>query len=525
MKMSTSASLVLLSILLSIAPSLSYRMNAALGPRRESTRNPVQLQNEASSAPSGMALCWEKTVSTSSDSTSINAEPEVQAFPDSSFLLTFRGDTSGIYSQGVYAQRFSLEGKKLGSEFRVNSFSRGGVQTHPRVTVLSTGRFAVTWISSQQSLSQAPNRADVYLQVFDLNGNPLTTDVRVSDNYHNWYIYSPDITALSNGDLIISWLEKQDPNVRGKAHLYVRRFDPLGFPVDTPRVVVMDAGLTQYPAALKDGGYAIAWQAWTGLPDQDEFHWLSIYGKVFDENSRELTANLALNIHQTGNQQNVSISALPSAGFVGTWAMHDFLNAREGIYGQVFTSSGQKVHTQDISLDSVLPDPANATSVCKDNPQVTALPDGNFATVWVVFDGTYNRTLRSCSGLNRYICLNAFTTAGAALPWTDEKSACFAADKTSSPISPYPAPHLAALPNGEIVVAYAKERRGIVLRKYSYTGCKTVHAGDDGTAWALIVVLTFLVGISFGAAMYHHHITFRLKHMPRSAPVDAHHVH
>ena len=79
-------------------------------------------------------------------------------------------------SAGIYGQRFSADGARLGGEFAVNTY-KPGTQNYACVAMDGAGNFVVSWKSSLQDGSGY----GIYAQRFGTAGQPLSGEFRVND--------------------------------------------------------------------------------------------------------------------------------------------------------------------------------------------------------------------------------------------------------------------------------------------------------------------------------------------------------
>lgn len=122
--------------------------------------------------------------------------------------------------QGIYGQRFSPTGAKLGGEFLVNQTLPYNQRT-PALARLSDGRFAVAWISEQQrstfgaianntngALSTAVGMAsvDIYARVFNANGTPAGNEFLVNSAAN--ICANPSLAPSADGGFLAAWSEK-----------------------------------------------------------------------------------------------------------------------------------------------------------------------------------------------------------------------------------------------------------------------------------------------------------------------------
>jgi hypothetical protein len=125
--------------------------------------------------------------------------PSVTGLSGGGFVVTwqsFLGDTSDY---GIYGQLFDSTGNKVGSEFPVKSYTNN-VQMKPSVTGLSGGGFVVAWHSYLWDTS----RYDIYGQLFDSTGNKVGSEFRVN-TYTNDDQVNPSVTSLSGEGFVVTW--------------------------------------------------------------------------------------------------------------------------------------------------------------------------------------------------------------------------------------------------------------------------------------------------------------------------------
>jgi hypothetical protein len=116
------------------------------------------------------------------------------------FVATWQSYGQDGSYDGVYGQIFDSSGNKLGSEFRVNTYTIG-TQGWPSVAGLSGDGFVVTW----QSYGQDGSSHGIYGQIFDSSGNKLGSEFRVN-TYTNNEQSTVSVAGLSGGGFVATWL-------------------------------------------------------------------------------------------------------------------------------------------------------------------------------------------------------------------------------------------------------------------------------------------------------------------------------
>jgi methionine-rich copper-binding protein CopC len=204
--------------------------------------------------------------------------PSITSVPDGGFGISCSATPQDGSKFGVYGQRFDSNGNKVGSEFQVNTWTTDNQQV-PSIASLSNGGFVVVWSGVGQSDS-----AGVYGQRFDSNGNKVGSEFRVNtwttDN--QWY---PSITSLSNGGFVVVWqsgcydpCSGQDGSLWG---VYGQRFDSNGNKVGSEfHVNTWTTNQQSWPSitSLPNGGFVVVWQS-----NGQDGSGYGVYGRIFSQ--------------------------------------------------------------------------------------------------------------------------------------------------------------------------------------------------------------------------------------------------
>ena len=138
------------------------------------------------------------------------------------------------------------------------------------------------------------------------------------------------------------------------------------------------------PAATGDGaGFVIVWHGRQGTP----VNRLGILGQRYNVGGITLGMEFVINtipLEDRADELYPEVARLPTGGFVVVWEGYDGQDgSEEGIFGQRFASTGEKVGTE-FQVNSY-------TSGKQKRPQVAAGPDEPFIVVWT--DDSYRRTV------------------------------------------------------------------------------------------------------------------------------------
>lgn len=116
----------------------------------------------------------------------------------------------------VYAQRYNAAGVKIGTEFKVNTYSTDS-QRDVKIAMAPTGEFIVAWSSRYQDGSGY----GVYAQRYDAGGNTVGGEFRLNE-YVAGDQAMPSIAMNGINDFVVSWQSNgQDGDQYG---VYARRY-------------------------------------------------------------------------------------------------------------------------------------------------------------------------------------------------------------------------------------------------------------------------------------------------------------
>ncbi|MCB9059538.1 MAG: tandem-95 repeat protein [Calditrichae bacterium] len=198
--------------------------------------------------------------------------PEVAMNPDGTFVIvwsTWQLDDPG-FGGGVYAQRFSKSGAKVGSEFIVNTNILYS-QKAPDIDSDDNGDFIVVWETQYEF-----NGFGVAGQLFDSTATKIGTEFLVNtftDSDQELAAVSMDKT----GNFVVTWQSNtQDGSGYG---VFAQRYDNTGAKISNEFQVNDYTFSNQgYPSvAVADrGDFFIAWQSY-----EQDLSLNGVYGKIY----------------------------------------------------------------------------------------------------------------------------------------------------------------------------------------------------------------------------------------------------
>ena len=196
-----------------------------------------------------------------------------QRFPavsasDAGYVVAWESEGQDGDGYGVVARLLGKDGLPVGSEFQVNSHTKGA-QRWPAVAPLGA-HFLVTWTSEGQDGSGR----GVYARLFDRAGKPVLNEFKLNETNlgHQWI---PQIAAIDHAHCIALWMaDGQDGSGYGVAGRIVSADGPIGQEFVLNSFVEADQRVRSV-AGLGDGSFVGVWES----DGQDSSGW-GIYALV-----------------------------------------------------------------------------------------------------------------------------------------------------------------------------------------------------------------------------------------------------
>ncbi|WP_299775169.1 tandem-95 repeat protein [uncultured Tateyamaria sp.] len=288
---------------------------------------------------------------------SSQAYPSVTALANGHFVVTWhswdqqQGDASG---GAIKASIFDENGDEIVSEFLVNEFTNDS-QWNPSVTALANGHFVVTWHSYDRQQGDTDFTA-TKARIFNENGDEIVSEFRVNEFTYFWQEDS-SVTALANGHFVVTWASlDQEQGDTSDSAIKARIFNENGDEVVSEFVVNEYTNSWQvHPSitALTNGNFVVTW---TSLDrQQGDTSNTAIKARIFDANGDEVVSEFLVNEFTNSGQENPSVTALANGGFVVTWESEDGQQgdtSGTAIKARVFDANGvaqsHKIITDDV---------------------------------------------------------------------------------------------------------------------------------------------------------------------------------
>ncbi|MDB4594153.1 hypothetical protein OAH85_11650, partial [Paracoccaceae bacterium] len=133
-----------------------------------------------------------------SNSNSIQKYPSLTALDNDRYVIVWEDSSQDGSGTGIFAQMYSNNGSKYGSQFRVNDETSGN-QSKPQVEALSDGRFVVTWEGSGSGDSSG-----IYYRTFANDGSG-EFNARLANSETSGSQTNAGIAVDPNGGFFVTW--------------------------------------------------------------------------------------------------------------------------------------------------------------------------------------------------------------------------------------------------------------------------------------------------------------------------------
>jgi len=320
------------------------------------------------------------------------ANPSVAMDVAGNFVVVWQGPS--LNDEDIFAQRFDPNGRPLGIEFQVNSYT-DLQQLYPRVAMNAGGQFVVVWES--QNIPQDPNKTSICGQLYDASGSKIGPEFTINSQPAT-YRY-PDVAMNSDGNFAVVWMKEAsknsvmarlynadgsaatepfavntisfnsitqpsiamdgsghfvvtwdgDPNRASDDDIHARLYKPDGTPMGDQFIVNTTRTSAQHNprvAMNSTGGFVIVWNSQIG-PETSE---RDIFGQRFDSSGSPIGDEFQINTYVTGDQRNPAVAMTDTSRFVAVWQSDGQDGSGYGIFGQL----GPIIGSADCNGDGIL---------------------------------------------------------------------------------------------------------------------------------------------------------------------------
>jgi hypothetical protein len=250
------------------------------------------------------------------------------------FVVTWRSTNGQTYANN-YGQRFNADGSRAGNEFNISP-DNASSNDSARTAVAADGSFVTVWRDYNFSNVNGGNRNDIYAKKYNSDGTVAVNKFRVNTTLPNDQ-YEPDIAMDSTGDFVITWTSG------GQYDVYAQRYNSAAQPQGGEfRVNDYVNGQQGSPSIAMDaaGGFMIAW---SGPGPEDDS---GVIAKKYNKDGSLVMSEFKVNNNLDYDQQNPSVAMDPTGDFVISWNEFQRIPSGTDYYGNPYYDYNNYVYTK-----------------------------------------------------------------------------------------------------------------------------------------------------------------------------------
>ena len=268
----------------------------------------------------------------SANATSAQIEPAVSILPDGSFIVSYSSWSQDGDMSGVFAQRVSRAGAKIGPEFAVNQvtpFNQRSVAT----TTLTDGRILISWISEGQN---AEDSVDVYARFINASGALVGNEFLLNSAKET--CANPSVSPLGNGGFMAAWSVRHSTETQSDWDVYARAFKADGTAAKSESILnTYNSGSQFAPKLSGIGSKTVA--VWTSF-GQDGMQ-EGIFGQVLNSDGSHAGIEMQINSTAASRQVTPVVSTDGQQSVVVAWSSFTGVQSSFDLLAQRYTLESQ----------------------------------------------------------------------------------------------------------------------------------------------------------------------------------------
>ena len=266
-------------------------------------------------------------------------DPSLAVGPDGRFVILWTEHNrfeNEVYHLFARAQVFSKDGARLGAEITISDTI--GASSHPVATFQSAEQFVAVWQHNQHGESGL----EVLGQRFEVDGKRIGSEFRVNSHTEGNQ-QRPDIASLPDGGFVVAWQSSgQDGSGLG---IRGRRFDSSAIPRAASFAINSYTTNHQALPSIgsdSDGGFVVAWESYdvpTGGSLGQDGDGRGVFAQRFEVDGTRDGAEFQVNTFTIGNQgrfraPEIDVAVQPDGDFIIAWLSSEPDGRRGNIFSQ-----------------------------------------------------------------------------------------------------------------------------------------------------------------------------------------------
>lgn len=288
------------------------------------------------------------------------SDARVAALANGNAVIVWSSSGQDGHMMGIYGQRFSNTGARLGAEFRVNQVTSFSQRTAD-VTGLPNGNFVVAWVTEEQ---RKPNTFDINARIYSGEGVAVTQEFRLNDTDN--VCANPVLHAMGTSGFAAFWSERGYNKGTQGWEISFRTFNNAGAAqIDTVTVNEHARGDQYVPSVAEARGkFLVVWTS-LGQDGYDE----GVYARLMDYTGVGASDEFRVNTTRASKQFQPTVASDGNDRFIVTWTSFTGLARSYDLFCQKYR----------LNLEAPLEAP--------EPPALAALSRNSFLVTWPDFLG------------------------------------------------------------------------------------------------------------------------------------------
>jgi Ca2+-binding RTX toxin-like protein len=272
----------------------------------------------------------------------------------------------------------------MSDEFLINTYT-GQWQDNPDITQLNDGTIVVVWDSFYFE-----DDSDFYYiaaQRFTAEGERIGGELFLDNDLYGQSTH-PSITALKDGGYAVAWETAVGESILDQTNVYTRTFNADGTPRGDTVLAHTRSGEDQYAASItatRNGGYTLTWTSY--IPSNRDLEWDEIYTRTFDAQGNPVSKIFHVNQVTEFDQHNSRATTLSNGRVLLTWESEYAGNMNpsgvesDAVRGRLYSAKGRALSDEFLLIGDN--DGMNeGIGLTDSSVDVAALEDGRFVVSW-----------------------------------------------------------------------------------------------------------------------------------------------
>ncbi|MDA9020304.1 putative Ig domain-containing protein, partial [Flavimaricola sp.] len=236
-------------------------------------------------------------------------QANIIALADGGFVCVWASWLQDGSKFGIYAQRFGSEGEKIGGEFLVNSTTAGS-QENVSACDLEDGGLVVVW----QDDSSDGDGYGIFAQRFDASLNRVGVEFQVNTSIVGEQL-APRVTGTEGGGFFVTWRSNSSLSLNSDTAVTGQFFNSDAARVGGEKQIFYDpesgSEIRSPVATLSDGNIAITWTVVSGQESE-------VFVQIIGDDGSEITTPILIN-GAVSSYYSHSVIRSVEGGFVVAW--------------------------------------------------------------------------------------------------------------------------------------------------------------------------------------------------------------